>query len=77
MCRTVRGSFKNGGAVRRQIGVARGARDRALAVARTADARFQGGPSGPLFVCGDVRFWLLADIPVYVDLCPLLGVKRT
>jgi len=25
----------------------------------------------------DVRFWLKADIPSYVDLCPLSGVKRT
>ncbi len=25
----------------------------------------------------NVRLWLLADIPAYVDLCPLLGVKRT
>ena len=24
-----------------------------------------------------VRFWLLADIPAYVDLCLLSGVKRT
>jgi hypothetical protein len=24
-----------------------------------------------------VRFWHLADIPAYPDLCPLLGVKRT
>ena len=25
----------------------------------------------------NVRFWLLADITAYVDLCPLSGVKRT
>ncbi len=25
----------------------------------------------------NVRFWLLADIPAHVDLCPLSGVKRT
>ena len=25
----------------------------------------------------NVRYWLLADIPAYVVLCPLLGVKRT
>ena len=30
--------------------------------------------------CGrwlNVRYWLLADIPAYVDLCLLSGVKRT
>ena len=26
---------------------------------------------------GNVCFWLLADILDYVELCPLLGVKRT
>jgi len=25
----------------------------------------------------NVRYWLKADIPAYVGLCPLLGVKRT
>jgi hypothetical protein len=25
----------------------------------------------------NVRYWHKADIPAYVDLCPLLGVKRT
>jgi hypothetical protein len=25
----------------------------------------------------NVRYWLKADIPAHVDLCPLLGVKRT
>jgi hypothetical protein len=25
----------------------------------------------------DVCFWHLADIPAYVNLCPLLGVKQT
>jgi hypothetical protein len=28
-------------------------------------------------MCPNVRFWHLADIPAYVDLCLLSGVKRT
>jgi hypothetical protein len=30
-----------------------------------------------MVVPGNVRFWLKADIPACVDLCPLLRVKQT
>jgi len=36
-----------------------------------------GGQIIGKLVSTNVRFWLLADIPAYVDLCPLSGVKRT